>query len=310
MSLADPRSSSVADIVILIAAILFLIFLLIIAFFVVKYREYEFNRIWRTRLLLLCIVFVFEIAFALTILHWFPTRFDTLKKRSVACSISSFLHNCLFLPFFLSTILGFVKALADSSALLSPHPNRGVLSRALLYTAPMAVVGIVNIVIVATGSDLRFFQSYYDEGEQCVVSPFYGVLTTVFTILLFLAFLSQSGLCFKADDLTKPRLNVIHRRRTRRLPLFVIPFILVGIISIIGHYVKDPWPSVIGYISCVICVAVMTIYLYYFIIAPLRESMQVQLLRGNLTLRHGAYLDEALTSSPSISLDLEAIVAP
>jgi peptidoglycan/LPS O-acetylase OafA/YrhL len=174
----------------------------------------------------------------------------------------------------------------------------------------MVVVGIVNIIIAATASDPPFFRSYYDDTEHCVISPYCSILTTVFTIALFIALVSQSGLCFKGDDLTKPRLNVIHRRRNRRLPLFVIPFILIGVLSIVGNYVSDPWPTIIGYIACVICVAVMTIYLYYFIIAPLRESMQVRLLRGNLTQRHGAYLDEPLTSSPSVSQDLGRIVSP
>jgi drug/metabolite transporter (DMT)-like permease len=135
------------------------------------------------------------------------------------------------------------------------------------------------------------------------------MLTTVFTIVLFIALLLQSGLCFKGDDLTKPRLNVLHRRRTRRLPLFVIPFILIGIISIVEEYVSGDWPTAIGYVACVVCVAVMTIYLYYFIIAPLRESTQVQLLRGNLTQRHGVYLDETLNPSPSVSQDVEGILA-
>jgi hypothetical protein len=203
-----------------------------------------------------------------------------------------------------------MKALADSSALLSAHPNRGVLCRALLFTAPMALAGAANIVIAVLGDEISFFRAYDKKAKQCIVSAYYATLTTVFTIALFIALLPQSGLCFKGDDLTKPRLNVFHRQRTRRLPLFMIPFIMVGTVSIAGEYLTDPWPTIIGYVACAVSTAVMTIYLYYFIVAPLRESTQVQLLRGNLTQRHGAFLAETLNSIHSVPPEPEIPVAP
>jgi hypothetical protein len=301
MSDTESNSSSDWDIAIILFASLFVIFLFTVAFFVIKYREYEFNRIWRTRLLLLFIVLLFAISFVLTILHWFPNQFASVNHRFVACSITEFIHSCALLPFFLAAILGFVRALADSSALLSAHPNRGVLLGAVIWTSPIAAAGIVNIVMASVGTDITFFHGYDESGEQCVVSPYYGTLLTVFTITLFVVLLPQTGLCFQGDDLTKPRLNVLHRARSRRLPLFMIAFILIGPLSIGAWYMPDPWPRLVGYIDWVVSLVILTIYLYYFIVAPLWESTEVQLLRGSLTLRHGVFLDETLNGSPPVS---------
>jgi hypothetical protein len=81
----------------------------------------------------------------------------------------------------------------------------------------------------------------------------------------------------------------------------MIPFITIGILTISGEYLDDPWPTVIRYVACAVCIAVITIYLYYFIVAPLRESTQVQLAWGNLTLRHGVFIGETLNPSPSVT---------
>jgi hypothetical protein len=306
-----PDSSNIMDIVLLTLGILFALFLLVTAFFVIRYREYEFNRIWRTRLFLLVIVLLLTTSFLLTVLHWYPSRFAHSNGRSLACSISEFVHNCLLLPFFLSTMMGFVRALGDSSALLSEHPNRGVLCRALIYTIPIALLGIANIVLVAVRQEIRFFRVYSENEEECVISPFYGTLFTVFAVIVFVSLLQRSGLCFRSNDLMAPRLNAVHRQRRRKLPLFMVPFILIGAVSIAGPFLDDPWPRIIGYIACVLGVLVVTIYLYYFILAPLKEASDARLLRGNLTQRHGNFLSDVLNpSSRSSEMENEPPLRP
>jgi hypothetical protein len=204
------------------------------------------------------------------------------------------------LPFFLSIIIGLVKAVTDSSAMLSDHPNRGILSRSFLYTAPIAVAGVINIVLAAYKENISFFMGYSDDQEQCIVSPYYSALIAIFSAVVFLMLRSTLGVCSRDDEVDGPYLNIHHHDRIKKLPLFVILFIGCGILSVGGPYLPEPGPRLVNSFSCIISVVVMVVYLYYLVIAPLREGSRVILPRGSLTLRHGVYLDEPLSPSGSL----------
>jgi hypothetical protein len=186
--------------------------------------------------------------------------------------------------------MGLIHSLADSSALLSTHPNRGVLGRAFKYCAPVLFLGLVNVILPLVGIHIEFFATYDSDDGYCDESSYVSILLTLFSIIIFIRVIVVTGLCSRQDNATRPRLNILHMQRIRRLCLNVIPFILFESVSILFPYVSNPIPIVLRCIVFVGLIACLFVYLYYFILAPLREASIVILLRGNLTMRHGQFL--------------------
>jgi energy-converting hydrogenase Eha subunit A len=277
------------DVATLILTVLLTIFLCVLGGYVVSYRELEFNRMWRTRLFLVFLVLLFTLALCLSTVHWFPDRFATAHGRAIACGIATWACQCLFLPLFLAIVVGLINSLADSSALLSAHPNRGVLSRAFKYCTPVLLLGLVNVILPVFGVDIAFFATYGREDGYCDASSYVAILLTLFYVLIFIRVIAVTGLC-RGEDATRPRLNVIHMRRIKRLCLNVIPFIILECISIMFPYVSRPIHIVFRYIVFIGLIACLVVYLYHFIMAPLREASVVILRRGDLTMRHGRFM--------------------
>jgi hypothetical protein len=279
------------DIGILSFSLLVFIALISLVIYVIAYREYEFNRIWRSRLLLLAFVILFTITLSLSNLHWLPQQISPGRGRRVACGVFSFLNHCCFFPLFVATLMGFLRAVSDSSALLSLHPNRGVLWRSFKYSAPVIALGLVNIFTAAFASDISFFLTYGEESGYCVESSYFSILGAGFSAAMFAMLLPVTGLCCAGNEAERPRLNVTHSARVRTLPFFLIGFILVYVISILQPYVTDNGLLALKYVTFVALLVFVFVYLYYFVLAPLREASVFPLMRGTLTMRHGEFTD-------------------
>jgi hypothetical protein len=283
-------TGDILDVFTVLVAGLIAISLCVLGGYVVKYREFEFNRMWRTRLLMVFLVLFFTLSLALTCLNWFPRRFASDHVRWVACGASFWAAQCCFLPLFLAIVMGLIRSLADSSALLSTHPNRGVLKRAFLYSGGVFVLGFVNVLLPISNVRAGFFSPYFDEREICVQSSYVSVLLMIYTIVIFSYALSAAGLCCSRNDAARPRLNLVHMKRIKRLAFFMVPFIILEVLSIAFPHLPGTAMLVLRYIVYVGLLACLFVYLYYFVIAPLRESAVIVLLRGNLTMRHGRFI--------------------
>jgi hypothetical protein len=279
------------DITVLIFSILIFAALVALVVYVIVYREYEFNRIWRSRLFLLTLVILFTITLSLSNLHWLPRQITSEKGRAVTCGFLSFLNHCFLFPLFVATLMGFLRAVNDSSALLSLHPNRGVIARALQYSLPIIVLGTVNIFIAAFASNISFFSTYSEESGCCVESSYFSILGAGFSAVMFAMLLPVTGLFCAGNEAERPRLNVTHSARVRALPFYLIGFILVHVISIFEPYASDTALRVLKYLTSVAMLVFVFVYLYYFIFAPLREASVFPLMRGTLTMRHGEFTD-------------------
>jgi hypothetical protein len=284
-------TEDILDIVTVVVAAIIAILLCVLGVFIVKYREFEFNRMWRTRLFMVFLVMFFTFSLALTCLNWFPARFDTDRIRWVACSVGFWAAQCYFLPLFLAIVMGLIRSLADSSALLSTHPNRGVLTRAFLYSGCVFLLGFVNVLLPVFDVHVSFFSPYFKEREICCQSSYVSVLLMIYTIVIFSYALSAAGLCCSGNDAARPRLNLLHMRRIRRLAFFMVPFIILEVLSIAFPYLPGTAALVLRHIVFLGLLICLFVYLYFFIIAPLRESAEVVLLRGLLTMRHGRFIE-------------------
>jgi hypothetical protein len=151
-------------------------------------------------------------------------------------------------------------------------------------------LGLVNIILPLFGVHIQFFATYNREDGYCDESSYISILLTLFSIIVFIRVVAVTGLCSRDDDATRPRLNVLHMQRIKRLCLNVIPFIVLECASILFPYVSSPAPIILRHIVFIGLVACLFVYLHYFIMAPLREASVVVLLRGNLTMRHGRFL--------------------
>jgi hypothetical protein len=280
------KSPSALDVVTVLVTILLSIFLCVLGGSVFSYRELEFNRMWRTRLFLVSLVLFFTLTLSLSSLHWFPDRFVTVGGRSIACGMVTWACHCVFLPLFLAIVIGLIHLLADSSALLSTHPNRRVLRRAFRYCLPVLFLGLVNVVLALAGVDVGLFATYDRNDGYCEESSYLSILLTLFLIIIFIRVVAVTGHCSRGDNATRPRLNILHMQRIRRLSLNVIPFIIFEGVSVISR----PIPIVLRGIVFVGFIACLFVYLYYFIIAPLREASVAGLPRGNLLTRREKFL--------------------
>jgi hypothetical protein len=199
--------------------------------------------------------------------------------------------------------MGFLRAVSDSSALLSLHPNRGVLWRSVKYSLPVIVLGLVNLFIAVFAPDISFFSTYSEDSGYCVESSYYSILGVAFSAAMFLMLLPVTGLCCAGNEAERPRLNVTHRARVRTLPFFLIGFILVHVVSIFQPYVSDTALVILKCVAFIALLVFVFVYLYYFVFAPIREASVVPLMRGTLTMRHGEFTDasreEALVEESS-----------
>jgi hypothetical protein len=279
------------DIAVLAFSILVLIASISLAISVVIYREYEFNRLWRSRVFLLTAVALFTITLSLSNLHWFPQQIRSEDGRRITCGVLSFFAHCFFFPLFAATLVGFLRSVSDSSALLSVHANRLIVCHSFRCSLPIILLGLANVFIAWFAPSISFFSTYREARGYCVESSYYSLLGAGFSAAMFAMLLPVTGLCCAGNDAESPRLNVTHRARVRALPFGLIPFILLYGVSTSQPYAGQTSLLILKHTAFVGLLVFVFVYLYYFVFVPIRETSLFPLLRGTLTMRHGEFAD-------------------
>ena len=290
------EANDIVDIVIGVIAIIFSVFYIVVLSMVVKNREYEFNRLWRTRLFLCVLAVLFTVLMALSNLRWIAQQIANLKTQRLTCSVFSYLRQCFVLPIFLSLIASLALSLVNAKIMETEHPNRFVIKRALLWAVALIVVGLVNIFVSIFKNDLTFFVTFDENEGHCIESPFYAVVSMLFSLIL-MSVVMHCTVCAK----NQIPLNNSHRGRMRTLVFLMIPFCIIAAASIAQEFVSGAGQLALKYLEAGLYVVFMGVYVGVVVLLPTREARKAGLIRGYVTNRHGEYL----TPEPEPERELE-----
>lgn len=276
------KKDDILDIITLVIAFIFLVSCIVVISFVVKYRELEFNRLWRTRFFITILLIVYSLLSALSNLKWYPRQFNSSEDRSVACCTVNYFQQMFVFPFFLSINTYLLQCSMNLKLIQQDRPNRTVFFHSLLYVIFPAALGLVNLILVAFKHDITFFVSYDEDEQSCVDSSYFQVIIILF-IVFMLVILSLSI----KNKLSTSGINMYHRIQIKRFPYCYIPLIIIFGISIIEPYVNGTVQIVFRFIDFILTIVFMFVFLYLLVFKPTTEAANNPLRRGHITKRHG-----------------------
>lgn len=276
------KKDDILDIITLVIAFIFLVSCIVVISFVVKYRELEFNRLWRTRLFITILLLIYSLLSALSNLNWYPRQFQSENNKSVACCAVNYFHQMIVFPFFISINTYLLQCSMNLKLIQQDRPNRTVFLHSLLYVICPAILGLVNLILVGFKHDVIFFVSYDEDEKTCIDSSYYQVIVILFIIFMLVI------LCLSIKNkLSTSGINKHHRTQLKRFPYCYIPLIIIFAISIVEPYVGGTAQIVFKFIDYVLTTVFMSIFLYRLVLKPTAEAANNPLQRGHITKRHG-----------------------
>ena len=281
------ETNDIVDIVIAGVAVVFCLFFIVVISVVAKNKEYEFNKLWRTRLFLCVLAILFTLLLAVSNIRWIVQQIKELKFRRISCSLFSYVRQCFALPLFLAVVSSLAFTLVNSDVLESRHPNGLIVKRGLLWTLSMILVGLVNVFLSVFKADMIFFQTYDEDEGFCIESPFYSVISVIFPLGLMIAILRYT-VCAKPG----PVLHEGHAVRMRRLPFLMIPFIIAAGTGVPQEFLSGVPQLALKYVEAVLYLMFVVVYLNYVVLRPAVEAKASKLLRGTITRRHGNFIEQ------------------
>lgn len=291
------KKDDILDIITLIIAFIFLVACIIVISFVTKYRELEFNRLWRTRFFITILLLLYSLLSALSNLKWYPRQFNSVNNKSAACCASNYLHQSFIFPFFISIVTYLLQCSMNLELVQQDNPNRTVLFKSFIYIILPLFLGLINLILVGFKPNVVFFVSYDKDEGTCVKSSFYQVITILFIIFLLVILI----LSLK-NKLNTSGINIYHRNRLRRFPYFYIPLIIISIICIAEPYIGGTAQIIFKFLDFILNTVFMFVFIYFLVIKPTKEAANDPLRRGHITKRHGV-IEEVTENINSEILD-------
>lgn len=283
------KRDDILDIVTLIFIILYAIFFIGVIGFIVSNRNNEFNRIWRTRTMIVTTALIFTIAIGIGNLHWFTRQVGNSHQCSIGCSILSFIHSGFLFPFFIAFVTSLIQAATSVKTLKSGKPNRFICSKTVIYTSIPILISLLELFLAVFKDDIPFFTTYDLDEQVCTTSSYISTIDLILCIIMMI-------LMFKANDFfNKTGLNNVHQQRVKIFPFLIIPMMVLSVLSIITPFIGGVGLIALKYILFLLFPGSTIPYIAVLIIIPIYEAGEEFLPRGSITKRHGKYLIEEPT---------------
>ncbi|OHT02094.1 hypothetical protein TRFO_07283 [Tritrichomonas foetus] len=275
------KTDTIFDIVTLIITFAYVVTCIILMTFISKYKENEFNRLWRTRIFLVVLTLLQALVSGLTNLKWYPRQFNNVKNKAASCTISTYLHQMVIFPLFLGIITHLLQCASNAKLIKDNRPNLKVIRKSFFYAVFPIVAGIVNLVLAGFRHDIVFFISYDENEATCVESSYYQVIQIVFIIALLIILIRSN------KKVNSTVLNVHHQKRVKQIPFLYIPFIIVCALTLAEPYVGKEVQIAFRFIDYILTTFFMFILLHFLVIRPIKDASKSPLTRGHITKRHG-----------------------
>ena len=272
------------DIVQSVLTVPFVIYYIYVMNFVRTNKELEFNRMWRTRMFLVFCAIAFSLLYTVGNYRIIGQNIDD-SVGPIICTVFSFLEFSLFNNFFVCGIMAIVKLATSLTALDTHSPNKIVLKMALLYSIPAAVLGVVILVINIVVGNVYTLSSYDIVDDVCYTPSLMTTinLVTVVVVLVAIAILRTQELYIT--------LNHRHRKMITKFPFWMIFFIVGGAASEFLAYFSDIVRFSLELVVLLAYNGGFTAFIYLLIQKPIKESLEVPIMRGTITQRHDKYLE-------------------
>ena len=269
------------DIFSLVLAVVYLIICLVIISFVVRYRENEFNRLWRLRMILVILTLLESLVSCLTNMKWFPRQISSTRDKYTFCSLTTYFQQMIFETTFLTIITRMILSITNIDMLASSTPNEDIGGKIFFYLLFPVALGVVNLIISCVKYDVVFFTTYDEDELSCVESSYYQVVFAVYVIALMVMIFTSM------KNIRTSGLNVHHQKKIKIIPFLFIPFLILCVLSLVQPYVGSTVQIVFKFIDYICTPIFMLVLIGVLVIKPIWEANQYPLERGNITMRHG-----------------------
>jgi len=211
-----------------VVGLLVLLFLVLVSFVIVRNRDIEFNKLWRSRLFLTCSAFVW-VVFLLLGNEYLWNNVDGIFKinpshSKAVCSLHVFFTVGSSEPLFFLIFLFILKSKTSdkNQNLYINDPNYYVYKWSLLWTIPLIVIHLVVLILDASSvsEPQKLFWTVYDQdNSKCAVPIISTAAFAIFFVLFLLFFL------FLSRKFSKSIINRVLINRIRLLQLSFILFL-------------------------------------------------------------------------------------
>ncbi|EAY14746.1 hypothetical protein TVAG_038540 [Trichomonas vaginalis G3] len=274
----------ISDILEIVIAIPFICYYIYIMALTRKWKELEFNRMWRTRLFLALSAFLYTLIYAVANVRML-TKLYGKKVGSPVCAAYGCAHSGLFLSIFIIIVTILIKLATSVAALDSGTPNSPIIKKAVLISLITVIITAAIVIVDIFKLDLPVFESYNESENTCFNST---LQSTVIFILVLVCFIITVRI---RDDSDYLGLNRNHKRIVGRFSLTYIAFFVASLVSEVSPWIGG-WArvvtqlltSVLNQVSFIIC-------LNFLVQKPINDAKEIPLYRGTITKRHNKYND-------------------
>ena len=266
---------------------LILIYYIILLLRVIKKdnRELEFNRIWRTRALMILLCIFYAIFACFSNITIFPKFFKKKSQRAIACNASAFLQNGLCLPFYISIVISLARIATTSETLSSENPNKQIMKKMIKYSILPLILCIGTTVSSMIKYEVRGLRAYIPDEDSCTTPTISAGIVFLFGVIGFFIMLKTF------DIFNKTGLNRIHLKRVYHFPTMLLPFLFSIIVSGVEEFFSN-WIFIIAQTASILLAHIgFIIYNFNLIQKPLKEASIDKIYRGSITMRHHAFLN-------------------
>ena len=278
------KTGYIFDIVESILTIPFVIYYIYVMNFVRINKELEFNRMWRTRMFLVFCGIAFSLLYTIGNYRIIGEKIDDDLGPTI-CTIFSFLEFSIFNNFFICGIMAIVKLATSLAALDTDSPNKIVFKKTLCFSIPGFLLGLAILIINIVVGNVYTLSSYDVVDDVCYTPSMMTTvnLVTVVVVLVAIAILRTQELYIT--------LNHKHRKMITRLPFWMIFFLVGGAASEFLAYFNDTTRFSLELVVLLAYNGGFSVFVYLLILKPIRESLEVPLMRGTITQRHEKYIE-------------------
>ena len=285
------KIGDISDIASGVVAIPFLCYYIYVMRLTRQNKELEFNRMWRTRYLIVTLALIFALLYPIGNFRCLGEKIQEESADSI-CSIFSLFQFSFAENLFLFSIIAIMKLAASVVALDTHNPNKAVIRKMIFPSLPGFIVGLVVLICSILFKPTVVVSSYDKDDSVCYTSNLTSTYSFVISLAILIFLVHTRRRMSKEDKSPYSILNRTHKEMVRKLVYWMIFFVLGSLVSEFVPFFDDKFRWIFQIVTEILLNCGFTAFVYYLVQRPIKESLEVPLLRGSITLRHDHYLNE------------------